>query len=46
MLVEKDIFGNPCPGTPKYLEIYYGCFQGMFYLVFLVDILEKNFAKL
>ena len=39
MLVENDIFGNPCPGTPKYLEIYYGCFQGTFYLVLLVHFL-------
>merc|ERR1712038_636912 len=28
MLADSDNFGgDPCPGVPKYLEVYFGCFQ-------------------
>ena len=31
ILADSDIFGgDPCLGVPKYLEVYFGCFQGMF----------------
>ena len=31
ILADSDIFGgDPCHGVPKYLEVYFGCFQGMF----------------
>ena len=29
---ESDNFGgDPCPGTGKYLEVYFGCFPGKFF---------------
>ena len=27
--------GDPCPGTGKYLEVYFGCFPGKFILFIL-----------
>ena len=31
---ESDNFGgDPCPGTGKYLEVYFGCFPGKFNLL-------------
>ena len=37
IVADSDNFGgDPCPGVPKYLEVYFGCFQGMlFYICFL-----------
>ena len=26
--VSADFGGDPCPRTPKYLEVYYGCYPG------------------
>jgi len=32
---ESDNFGgDPCPGVPKYLEVYFGCFTGKFDLCY------------
>ena len=30
--------GDPCPGTGKYLEVYFGCFPGKFYLLCFIII--------
>ena len=30
--VKSEIFGEPCSTTPKYLEVYFGCFQGILFL--------------
>ena len=27
--------GDPCPGVPKYLEVYFGCFPGKNLVLFL-----------
>ena len=32
MNVDSSNFGDPCEPTPKYLEVYYGCFQGIFFI--------------
>ena len=28
--VQSSIFGDPCPGTYKYIEVHYACRKGMF----------------
>ena len=36
---ESDNFGgDPCPGTGKYLEVYFGCFPGKFNLLFFYSL--------
>ena len=33
---DSETFGlDPCPGVPKYLEVYFGCFPGKFILFIL-----------
>ena len=27
MGVDHQLFGEPCPDTPKYLEVYFGCYH-------------------
>merc|ERR1719348_1757334 len=27
MRVDHQLFGEPCPDTPKYLEVYFGCYH-------------------
>ena len=27
--VDSSIFGDPCPGTFKYIEVHYACRRGM-----------------
>ena len=34
---ENDNFGgDPCPNIPKYLEVYFGCFDGKFFFICVV----------
>ena len=38
ILADSDNFGgDPCPGVPKYLEVYFGCFPGMLSFVSSFD---------
>ena len=49
ILADSDIFGgDPCHGVPKYLEVYFGCFQGMFmfHLFFFHFKLERTYLFL
>ena len=50
MLADSDIFGgDPCPGVPKYLEVVFGCIQGMFSFVFsllIFILLERTYLFL
>ena len=29
--ISENFGGDPCPGVPKYLEVYFGCFPGKIY---------------
>ena len=46
---ESDNFGgDPCPGTGKYLEVYFGCFPGKFFnlLCFIICSLVNSHPRL
>lgn len=32
--VQSSIFGDPCPGTYKYIEVHYACRKGKYFLHF------------
>lgn len=43
---ESDNFGgDPCPGTGKYLEVYFGCFPGKFFLIYFVFIICSSLVN-
>jgi len=45
IVADSDNFGgDPCPGVPKYLEVYFGCFQGM--LLFISFLFLYSFVIL
>jgi hypothetical protein len=36
ILASTNVFGDPCPGTLKYLEAHYQCVPGMLLLLLLL----------
>ena len=42
--VQSSIFGDPCPGTYKYIEVHYACRKGM-YILSMVRV-NKNILTL
>ena len=36
ILASTNVFGDPCPGTLKYLEAHYQCVPGMLLLLYYI----------
>ena len=42
--VQSSIFGDPCPGTYKYIEVYYVCRKGTLSLSWMIRVHKSVFA--
>lgn len=52
ILASTNTFGDPCPGTHKYLEAHYQCVSGTLHLfyfhstfIFVFSVIENDFKK-